>query len=50
MLVGLLFIIIVTQCDVLLHSTFNEVFFRSLEKGAGVACVNYLKVKNDVTH
>ena len=30
--------------------TFNEIFFFSLEKGDGIACVNYLKVKNDVTH
>ena len=30
--------------------TFNEIFFFSLQKGGGTACVNYLKVKNDVTH
>ena len=30
--------------------TFNEIFFLSLQKGGGFACVNYLKVKNDVTH
>ena len=30
--------------------TFNEIFFLSLQKGGGIACVNYLKVKNDVTH
>ena len=30
--------------------TFNKIFFFSLQKGGGIACVNYLKVKNDVTH
>ena len=30
--------------------TFNEIFFLSLQKGGGIACVNYLKVKNDVTY
>ena len=30
--------------------TFNEIFFLSLQKGGGIACVNYLKVKNNVTH
>ena len=29
---------------------FNEIFFLSLQKGGGIVCVNYLKVKNDVTH
>ena len=30
--------------------TFNEIFFLSSQKGGGIARVNYLKVKNDVTH
>ena len=30
--------------------TFNEIFFLSSQKGDGIARVNYLKVKNDVTH
>ena len=30
--------------------TFNKIFFLSQQKGGGIACVNYLKVKNDVTH
>ena len=29
--------------------TFNEIFFLSLQKG-GIACVNYLKVKNNLTN
>ena len=31
-------------------ATFKKVFFLWLLKGGGNACVNYLKVKNDVTH
>ena len=30
--------------------TFNEIFFPSLQKGVGIACVNYLKVRNAVAH
>ena len=30
--------------------TFNEIFFPSLQKGVGIACVNYLNVRNDVAH
>ena len=29
--------------------TFNKIFFLSSQKGGGIAGVNYLKVKNDVT-
>ena len=29
--------------------TFNEIFFLLLQKSGGIAFVNYLKVKNDVT-
>ena len=29
--------------------TFSEIFFISSQKGGSIACVNYLKVKNDVT-
>ena len=42
----LLFVIIVTECDV----TLNEIFFLTSQKGSGIASVNYLKVKNDVTY
>ena len=28
----------------------QQIFFFSLQKGGGIAYVNYLKVKNDVTH
>ena len=30
--------------------TFNKILFFTLQKGGGIACVNYLKVKYDVTH
>ena len=30
--------------------TFNEIFFLLSHRGGGIAGVNYLKVKNDVTH
>ena len=30
--------------------TFNEIFFLTSQKGGGIASVNYLKVKNDVTY
>ena len=40
-----LFVIIVTECDVLSH----ENFFLTSQKGGGIASVNYLKVKSDVT-
>ena len=30
--------------------TFNEIFFRSSQKGGAIAGVNYLKVKNDFAH
>ena len=41
-----LFVIIVTECDVLS----NNIFFLTSEKGGEIASVNYLKVKNDVTY
>ena len=41
-----LFVIIVTECDVLSH----ENFFLTSQKGGGIASVNYLKVENDVTY
>ena len=41
-----LFVIIVTKCDVLSH----ENFFLTSQKGGGIASVNYLKVENDVTY
>ena len=41
-----LLVIIVTECDVLL----NEIFFFSSQKGGGIASVNYLNVKSDVTY
>ena len=30
--------------------TFDEIFFLTSQKGGGIASVNYLKVKNDVTY
>ena len=30
--------------------TFNKILFLSSQKGGGIAAVNYLKVKTDVTH
>ena len=41
-----LLVIIVTECDVLP----NEIFFLTSQKGGGIASVNYLNVKNDVTY
>ena len=41
-----LFVIIVTECDV----SSNEIFFLTSQKGSGIASVNYLKMKNDVIH
>ena len=41
-----LFVIIVTGCDVLS----NEISFLTPQRGGGIARVNYLKVKNDVTY
>ena len=41
-----LLVIIVTECDVLS----NEIFFLTSQKGGGIACVNYLKEKNDITY
>ena len=41
-----LFVIIVPACDVLS----NEIFFVTSQKDSGIASVNYLKVKNDVTY
>ena len=40
------FVIIVTEYDVLS----NESFFFASQKGGGIASVNYLKVKNDVSY
>ena len=42
----ILFVIIVTESDV----SSNEIFFLTSQKGGGIASVNYLKVKNDVTY
>ena len=41
-----LFVIIVTECDVLS----NKILFLTSQKGGGIASVNNLKVKNDVTY
>ena len=41
-----LFVIIVTECNV----SSNEIFFLTSQKSGGIASVNYLKVKNDVTY
>ena len=41
-----LFVIIVTECAVLS----NEIFLLTSQKGSGIAIVNNLKVKNDVTY
>ena len=41
-----LFVIIVTEYDV----SSNEIFFLTSQKGGGIASVNYLKVKNDVSY
>ena len=30
--------------------TFNKIFFLTSQKGGGIASVNYLKMKNDVTY
>ena len=38
--------IIVTECDALS----NEIFFLTLQKGGGIASVNYLKVRIIVTY
>ena len=43
----MILIIIVTRYDVLSLST---KFFYTSQKGSGIADVNYLVVKNDVTH
>ena len=40
-----LFVIIVTECNVLS----NKILFLTSQKGGGIASVNNLKVKNDVT-
>ena len=42
-----MFVVIVTECDILSLST---TFFLTSQKGGGIASVNYLKVKNDVTY
>ena len=41
-----LFVIKVTEFDVLS----NEIFFLTSQKGSGIANINNLKVKNDVTY
>ena len=41
-----LFVIIVTEYDV----PSNEIFFLTSQKYGGIASVNYLKEKNDVTY
>ena len=40
-----LFAVIVTEYD----ASSNETFFLTSQKGGGIASVNYLKVKSDVT-
>ena len=41
-----LFVIIVTECDVLS----NKILFFASQKCGGIASANHLKVKNDVTY
>ena len=41
-----LFVIIVTEYDV----SSNKIFFLTSQKGGGIASVDYLKVKNDLTY
>ena len=42
----ILFVVIVTEYDV----SSNKIFFLTSQKGGGIASVDYLKVKNDLTY